>query len=81
MGVLKSAFHEVISGEYGAVEGLRAANLAAWDAYRALLDALPVYRNAEQERTLSRAHSIAESAKWRYETARDWERYHERERS
>ncbi len=76
MGALKSEFHEVIAGEYGAVEDLEAAYRAASDAYFALHAAMPVYRTQEQDRQLNQAYSALSWAKWRLDTARFWTRYH-----
>lgn len=81
MGALKQEFHEVLAGEHGAVEDLHEASNAAWAVYRGLLSSLPVYRSPEQERLLSRAHAAAEAAKWRYDTAKFWAEYNERDRA
>lgn len=76
MGQLKSEFQEVISGEYGAIEDLRDAYHAAWDAHAALMEALPVRRTREQQRALDASYEAAAWAKWRYEQAQDWARIH-----
>lgn len=79
MGKLKSEFHEVIAGEYGAVEDLENTYHTAYEAYFALHERLPVYRTPKQQRTLDEAYEALASAKWKMDQAAGWaeiQRYH-----
>lgn len=76
MGKLKEHFHEEICALDGrSLHDLRAANGAAWDGYRALIQALPVYRTIAQQRQIDEARDDAENAKWALETAQFWNQY------
>lgn len=76
MGKLKEHFHEAICALDGrSLRDLRAANEAAWDGYRALIQALPVYRTIAQQRQIDEARDDAENAKWALETAQFWNQY------
>lgn len=78
MSHIKHEFHEVIAGEFGAIEDLEAAYRAAYDTFFALHAALPVYRSRAQQAQLNEAESAMGRAKWKLDQARDWTRYHAR---
>jgi hypothetical protein len=73
MGSLKQEFHEVISGECGAIEALEVEYHMAYEAHRTLHARLPVYRTPEQEQQLRAAYNALSWAKWKLDTARFWE--------
>ena len=75
MGQLKTVFHEVISGEYGAIEALDVEYHMAFAAHETLHARLPVYRTPEQERQLRLAYEALSWAKWKLDKARFWTAY------
>lgn len=77
MSALKDEFHEVIAGEYGAIEALEAAHHTAYDAYMALLDSLPTYirRTPAQNHQLHEADMASLNAKWKLDQARQYVKY------
>lgn len=75
MSAIKHYFHEVISGNQGAIEALEAEYHMAYLGYETLHQRLPVYRNAEQERQLRTAYAALDLAKWKLDQARFWEVY------
>lgn len=78
MGAVKDEFHEVIAGEYGAIEDLETVYRSAYAAHAALLERLPVYRSREQQSQLDAAYSALSAAKWKLDQARDWKAYESR---
>jgi hypothetical protein len=78
MSAIKHAFHEVISGEYGAIEALEAEYHMAYEGHKTLHERLPVYRTPEQERQLKTAYEALSWAKWKLDQARFWTAYHEK---
>lgn len=78
MSAIKHAFHEVIGGEYGAVEALEAEYHMTYGGFVSLQARLPLYRTPEQENQLRIAYNAMAHAKWKLEQARDWKAYEKR---
>jgi len=52
------------------LEEVEATYQAAWNAWEALHEALPVYRSREQQRQLDAAYAAVDRAKWFLDKAR-----------